>query len=101
MNPVPCDHVASLGVDVVIAVDVVPAVELFHPMENSYEVAMRAAEITRHQLKALRLAAADLVISVPLEDVFWGDFSRFDDCVQRGRDAAERAIPKIKQLTAS
>lgn len=98
VNPVPSDHAARLGVDIVVAVDVVPEVEPFHPMDNSYEVAMRAAEITRHRLKEMRLATADLVIPVPLEDVFWGDFSRFEDCVQRGREAAQRAVPGIRKL---
>lgn len=98
VNPVPCDHVASLGADIVIGVDVVPAVDPYDSMESSYDVAMRAAEITRHRLRDLRLATADLVIPVSLEDVFWGDFSRFEDCVQKGREAAERAVPKIRQL---
>ncbi len=96
VNPVPCDHVRSLGADLVIAVDVSPSPDALQPLGNSYEIAMRAADISRFRLKSLMLKDADVVIPVNLQDVFWGDFSSIEHCLDMGREAARRALPTIR-----
>ena len=98
VNPVPSDRARALGADLVIAVDVTPQIAPLPALTGSYEVAMRASDITRQRLKALLLREADLVIQVATSDVFWADFTRFDDCVDLGREAAEQALPAIRRL---
>ena len=98
VNPVPSDRARALGADLVIAVDVTPQIAPLPALNGSYEVAMRASDITRQRLKALLLREADLVIQVATSDVFWADFTRFDDCVDLGREAAEQALPAIRRL---
>ena len=101
VNPVPCDQARELGADLVIAVDVTPSVDPLQPMGTSYEVAMRAAEITRSRLKSIQLQRADIVIPVDLTEVFWGDLSRFDHCVDSGREATRQALPAIREALAN
>lgn len=97
VNPVPCDHVRELGANTVVAVDVTPTLDGLPKLSGSYEVAMRAADISRYRLKSLMLERADVVIEVDTAEVFWADFTRFDDCVERGRQAAEGALPAIRE----
>ncbi len=101
VNPVPCDHARALGADVVIGVDLSPRPDALAPMGNSYEVAMRAADISRYKLKNLLVSEADALIPVEVSDVFWADFSQFDRCVEAGRRAAEQALPAIRKVISS
>ena len=97
VNPVPVEPVRNLGANFVLAVDVTPTIEPLSGAVGSYELAMRAADISRYRLKALLLEQADLVIPIDTADVFWADFDRFEDCVERGRQAARAAIPAIRR----
>lgn len=96
VNPIPCDHTRKMGADIVIAVDLSPQPDPFIPLTNTYEVAMRSADISRIKLKDRIIATADVVIPIDMGDVFWADFTQFDECVSRGRDAAEKALPEIR-----
>nr|MDA3896737.1 hypothetical protein [Desulfobacteraceae bacterium] len=82
-NPVPCNHAKKFGADIVIAVDLHPNLSPMPNINNSYEIAMRAADISRLHLKDLILKNADIVIPVEVTDIFWADFSKFDDCVEK------------------
>mgnify|MGYP006981172529 CR=1 FL=1 len=59
-------------------------------------MSLRSGDISRLKLKDRIIASADIVISVELGDIFWADFSQFDECVTRGRIAAENALPEIQ-----
>lgn len=97
IDPVPVAHTRDLGADLVVGVDVAPLPDALKPLGTSYEVAMRAADISRFKLKTLLLREADLVINVPLNDVFWADFSQLEHCVEAGREAAREALPRIRE----
>lgn len=101
VDPVPCNAARKLGADIVIAVDVTPNLDAYGTMSGTYEVAMRAADISRQRLKSLLLKEADVVISVDGSDVFWADFTRFDHCVDLGRQAAEQALPEIRRVLSA
>lgn len=101
VDPVPCSAARKLGADVVIAVDVTPNLDAYGTMSGTYEVAMRAADISRQRLKSLLLEEADVVIPVDGSEVFWADFTRFEHCVELGREAGEQALPEIRRLLAS
>ncbi len=101
VNPLPVDHARTLGADLVIAVDL--AVEpdpLTLPLANTYEVAMRAADISRLKLKDRIIHSADAVIEVDTKEIFWADFTQYDRCLEIGRQAAEKAIPAIREMIA-
>jgi NTE family protein len=98
VNPVPCNHAKKFGADIVIAVDLHPDPGPMPNINNSYDIAMRAADISRLHLKDHLLNSADIVISVEVTDIFWADFSKFDDCVEKGKAAAKKALPQITNL---
>ncbi len=101
VNPVPADHARDLGADVVIAVDISPEPDPMPPLTNTYEVAMRAADLSRLRLKDRILKDADVVIPVDTKKVFWADFTKFDECLDLGREAAEKALPAIRKAMAN
>jgi NTE family protein len=98
VNPVPCNHAEKFGADIIIAVDLNPHPGPMPNIDNSYDIAMRAADISRLHLKEYLLKSADIVISVEVTDIFWADFSKFDDCLERGKAAAKKALPQIISL---
>jgi len=98
VNPLPCDHLRNMGADIVIAVDLHPHPDHFIPLNNTYEVAMRSADISRIKLKDKLASLADIIIPVDMGDIFWADFTQFDECVERGRQGAEKALPKIHKV---
>ena len=98
VNPVPCDIARNMGADIVIGVDLSPGPDPLMQLSNSYEVAMRAADISRFRLKRLIVQEADAVVPVSTSDVFWADFSQFDHCVEMGRQCAEAALPEIREV---
>jgi NTE family protein len=98
VNPSPCDHARHMGADVVIAIDLNPQPDPFTSMTNTYEMAMRSADISRIKLKKRIICSADIVINVNLGDIYWADFTQFDECLNRGRAAAELSLPKIREI---
>ncbi len=98
VNPVPCDVARRQGAEVVIAVDLSPEPDPLAQLSNSYEMAMRAADISRFRLKKMIIQDADVVIPVETSEVFWADFSQFDHCVEVGRRCAQAALPRIRKV---
>lgn len=101
VNPIPADHARALGADIVIAVDIAPEPDSMPTLNNTYEVAMRAADLSRIKLKNRIIKDADVVIPVDTRNVFWADFSMFEESLELGRRAAEAALPKIRNALAA
>lgn len=97
VHPVPCVEARQLGVDVVIGVDLTPEPDPLPALGSSYEVVMRAADISRYQLKRLQVREADVLISVDLTEVYWADFSHLDRCVEAGWEATTAQLPAIRE----
>lgn len=96
--PVPCSVARKLGADIVIAVDITTGLEPEYQRDSGFEVNLRSSEITRQRLKNLMLAQADIVIAVDMMDFHWADFTRLEEGIERGRQAALRALPAIREM---
>jgi len=99
LNPVPANYLRALGVDLAIAVDVMP---VLRPSEeqlgrvpsipstliNSFDIMGRlvAAPLTR---------LADVVIKPDVGEVFGAELWRAPELIEKGREAAKAAIPAI------
>ncbi len=101
VNPVPCSVVRKMGADIVIAVDLSPVISPLPGVTGSFEIAMRAADISRHHLRRLQLKTADVIVAPDTSEVFWADFTSFENCVELGRQATEAVLPKIRALLDS
>ncbi|MCL4704953.1 patatin-like phospholipase family protein [bacterium] len=98
VNMVPADVVRTMGVDVVIAVDVGQD-DIAVDVRNGLEAWFRAIEICARHHKHFHLQAADLVIRPQFgEAVFALDFTKMRRCIEAGIRAARKALPEILTL---
>jgi len=91
-NLVPVDDVFALGADRVIAVDVGKEVDFNSLPNKGLDLLFRVSAIARHQLKLRHMEKADVIIRPEVEDFSWYDFSDYEEIIDRGRTATERAI---------
>ena len=108
-----------MGADLCIAVNVVPPLKLgvenavshfmrqankFNPMSylgdsqdlpNMFDIIMNALQVLQYELGNFKAISADVLINPELSDFTWVEYYRSDELIQRGVDAAERAMPAI------
>ncbi len=95
---VPTDVVKTMGVDVVVGVDVDQGA-VQGDLRNGLQAFLRAVEIGARHHKRHHLKLADLVIHPEFgEHVDSFDFAKADLCVDAGVQAAERALPVLRRL---
>ncbi len=106
-TPVPVEVVRNMGADFIIAVNVSPDVTdrmgkaskqrvEAHKEPNIFQVMMQSIYITTYSLTRSSLEHADIVIEPDLYNIGAGDFNKARELITRGREAAEAAIPEIK-----
>ncbi len=106
VNPVPVSVVKGLGADLIIAVNVIPDInDRTQQARDSKEpniisVIMQSIYIGAYSLVESSLAGADIVIAPRVGHVGAGDFHRAEECILRGKLAAEQSIPEIKERLA-
>jgi NTE family protein len=98
INMVPVHETRDLGADRVIAVDVTR--ELVRPpaFQNGLEVMFRADEITNYRLNEFHLEKADVVVRPKMGDTHWAEFTRLDELIRLGEEAAEEKLADIRRL---
>jgi len=122
-DPVPAETVRSMGVDLVIGVNVVPpvypqaqnpleaALRLFIPLNqslgavdrlpNSFDVVVRTLQIMQHELGNVRAGEADILINPDLRDYWVLEFWKAAEMIAQGRRAAEAELPEIRRRIAT
>jgi len=107
-TPVPVNVVRRMGADFVIAVNVNPTVSqrLDKPSKaggkalkepNLFQIMMQSLYITTNTAARNNLMAADIVIEPDLAHIGAGDFHKVNVLIEKGRQAALKAIPEIKR----
>ena len=82
----------------VMVVDVQRSLASHGPWESGIEVVARAEWIMQIQMNRYFLEQADLVLVPEVRDVHWADFSRMDQLIEAGRQAAEEKEEEIVRL---
>jgi NTE family protein len=95
---VPVQPASELGASLVIAVDVSKGIDSLFELSCGIDVVIRSEKITANALTQIRIQRADLVLKPDVQDVFWADFSKFDHCIQKGEEEANRSLNEIKKL---
>jgi NTE family protein len=118
-DPVPAETVRSMGVDLVIGVNVVPPLypEAKNPLEtllralakmnpmrggngghlpNSFEVVVRILQMMQHELGNSRAGEADVLVNPDLRGFWVLEFWNAAAIIDRGRRAAEAGLPAIR-----
>jgi NTE family protein len=120
-DPVPAEITAEMGADLTIAVNVVPPMKrgvenavsafmrkasVFSPfhylgdaqgMPNLFDIVMNSMQILQYELGNFKAITADVLINPDLSDFTWIEYYRADELIQRGADAAVRALPAIEK----
>ena len=124
VDPVPAEVVNDMGADVCIAVNAVPQLKkgvdtilsrLFKVMKrvdplsylsgnqglpNMFDVIMNSIQTLQYELGNYKAIAADVRINMDLADYTWIEFYRANELIERGAQAAERALPAIRRILA-
>ena len=114
-----------MGADITVAVNVVPPmkrgvetavssfirkVNVFNPMTyltnsqdmpNLFDIVMNSMQILQYELGNFKAITADVLINPDLSDFTWIEYYRADELIERGAEAAERALPAIKKVLDS
>jgi NTE family protein len=97
VDQVPVGPVTTLGADVVIAVEIgAPSADTEALLRNGLEMVIRANAITRAALCRLQVSRADFLIRPATEQIAWADFTRAEEAIALGEEAARAALPGIR-----
>jgi NTE family protein len=123
-DPVPAEVVSNMGADLCIAVNVVPPLKKglenevskayrilnrFNPLSyigdsrnlpNLFDIIMNSMQILQYELGNFKAIRADVLINPDLTDFTWVEYYRAEELIQRGIEAAERALPAIQRAYA-
>src|SRR5947209_100508 len=125
IDPVPAEVVREMGADLCIAVNVVPQLKkgvdtvlsrLYrglnqfnplvylardaHGMPSMFDVVMNTLQTLQYELGNFKAISADVRINPDLSAYTWIEFYRALELIERGAEAAERALPEIKRVLA-
>ena len=111
-TPVPVEVVRDMGADFIIAVNVNPDVTdrlgktsqkrvAARKEPNIFQIMMQSVYITTYSVARSSLENADIVIEPELAHIGAGDFQKARELINRGRQAAEEAVPEIKNKLAN
>jgi NTE family protein len=124
VDPVPAEVTREMGADLAIAVNVVPHlrkgvtnvisrvvrnVSNVNPLSvnsrnrglpNVVDTTMNTIQSLQHELGQFKAASADVRINPDLADVTWIEFYKAALIMERGRLAAEAALPAIRRVLA-
>ncbi len=103
-NPLPADAVITQDTDVVIASSVIPPPSARQNKAlQSYEQNLVSSwfgvcDVVAHERSLDHLSAIDLLIAPQVADLADTAFEHAERLIERGRQAAEKALPQIKKL---
>jgi len=109
VNPVPTSILKDKRADVIVASSVIPGLsERMHRKEqlktgkapNVVAIVMGALEIMESEIIRQRAEAIDVMIQPDVAQFTISDFDRVEEIIQVGREAAQRALPQLRQLLA-
>jgi NTE family protein len=120
-DPVPAAVTIDMGADLTVAVNVVPrlkrgvetvisswyrTINAFNPlnylvdsedMPNLFDIVMNSMQTLQYELGNFKAISADVLINPDLSDFTWIEYYRADELIERGADAATRALPAIEK----
>jgi len=96
MENIPISVAREKGADIVIAVDISENVTNFN-VTNLVDVTIQAVNIMFDENVKSKKKDADVLIAPVVGDVAMLDFTQKKRCMQAGIDAAEKAMPEIRQ----
>ncbi len=94
---IPVETAWALGADVVIAVDVGEGAPTGVP-GSAAEIIDRVSRARNESLRQVSLSRADCLIAPDVSTIHWSEFSRAEDCLAAGIQAARTALPGLRSV---
>jgi NTE family protein len=98
-SEVPVEACRRLGSDFVTAVNVEESI-FNDKFRHGMDILFQSDEIKSHELVRLKLKMADFVISPDMGNLSWASFSKGLQCIQKGEEAAQQALGRLKSAIA-
>lgn len=98
LDQLPVSVARKLGADIVIASDIKEDLSENKTFKTAMEIFMRASDITKDTLSFIVSRDADIAITPDVGEINWADFSFVNLCIERGAQAAKKALPDIKAI---
>ena len=83
------------------AVDVTKCSKDVDKLDNALQIIYRAEDIVTYHLTRERLAGADLIIRPKVRHFSWAAVDHIEKIITTGEQAAEEALPQIRQILGS
>ena len=100
VDNIPISVAREKGADIVIAVDISENVVNFN-ITNLIDVVIQSANIMFNENVKYKKKEADVLISPAVGNVAMLDFTQKKKCMQAGIEAAQKAVPEIKNAIAA
>jgi len=98
VDKIPVLPAFKLGADLVIGVDITADLQDARDYRRGSDVLIRANSIKDAALERYSRRMADVMIDPDIGHVHWADFGAWQHCIAAGEAAAERAMPRIREL---
>ena len=66
-------------------------------LPNMFDIVMNSLQILQYELGNFKAISADVLINPDLSDFTWIEYYRSHELIDRGVEAAERALPAIEK----
>jgi len=96
VDNVPVDVAKSMGADLVIAVNIGKNV-VNNNTPNIIDITLQAVDIMANEISAFKMKDADVLIEPDVGSVKMMDFSMKESVMRAGIDAAQKALPEIRE----
>ncbi len=96
VDNIPIDVAREKGADIVIAVDISENVVNFN-ITNVVDVMLQSVSIIMNENTKQKKKDADILVSPAVGNVAMLDFTQKKRCMQAGIEAAQRAVPEIRE----
>jgi NTE family protein len=97
VSPVPVRYARQLGADLVIAIDISSAPE-GNAADSQLQILLQTFAIMGKSINSFELKDADLLVQPQLLGVKGGDFGAKRRSIDAGRNAMQRAVPRLLAL---
>ena len=67
-------------------------------MPNLFDIVMNSMQILQYELGNFKAISADVLINPDLSDFTWVEYYRSQELIDRGIEAAEKAMPAIQRV---
>jgi NTE family protein len=98
-DSVPAGILKAMGAEIVIAVDLGFSGQKTQRIDDIVEILTQSVEIMGEEITDLKIERyADVIIKPRIYDVGLTDTDKIPDCIKKGAEAAERALPRLKEM---